>query len=178
MAPLDLEDLLVEAEVRRTVLRYCRGIDRLDAELVRACYHADAVDHHGNFTGSPDEFIEWAFGMLRKNAMTMHLVGNLLVERSQGDPDVAFAETYAVAYHRRPGGQAHHNLVAGFRYVDRFERRPYGSPPQPEWRIAERHVITEWLRTDPPEGWWPITDAFPTGRRDRDDAVYAIRRDG
>ena len=38
---------LAENAIRRTLYRYCRGIDRRGFELVRACYHSDALDDHG-----------------------------------------------------------------------------------------------------------------------------------
>ncbi|MEI6002085.1 hypothetical protein H3V53_34635 [Paraburkholderia bengalensis] len=31
--------------------RYCRGIDRIDWDLVRTCYHPDAFDEHGSSGG-------------------------------------------------------------------------------------------------------------------------------
>ena len=36
--------LLDERDIREVLLRYCRGVDRCDAELISSCYHADAVD--------------------------------------------------------------------------------------------------------------------------------------
>ncbi|SDZ41729.1 hypothetical protein SAMN05216215_10714 [Saccharopolyspora shandongensis] len=48
--------------------RYCRGIDRLDLELVRSCYHPGAVDHHVSFDGDRDQFIAWLDVELRKAA--------------------------------------------------------------------------------------------------------------
>ena len=36
----------VEREIRRRLHDYCRGIDRLDAELVASVYFADAIDDH------------------------------------------------------------------------------------------------------------------------------------
>ena len=37
--------------IRQAALRYCRGVDRLDAELMRSAYHDDATDDHGVFVG-------------------------------------------------------------------------------------------------------------------------------
>ena len=52
--------------------------------------------------------------------------------------DVARAESYGVAYHRKEGGEPRQNLSTGFRFVDRFERR------DGDWRIARRVATTEW----------------------------------
>jgi hypothetical protein len=168
----ELDRLLSEAAIRRVLARYCRGIDRLDADLVRSCYHDGAIDSHGNFEGPVDEFVPWALGMASRYTMTMHFLGTILIEH-EDDPHVARSEAYAVAYHRLEGGRPHHNLAAGFRYVDRFERRPVGDG-EPEWRIGARVAVSEWLRKDPPEGWWPIGDDFLTGERGPGDAVHRL----
>lgn len=173
MAAMTVERLLADAEIREVLNRYCRGVDRLDEDLVRSCYHEGATDSHGNFEGSVDEFVTWAFGLLRKYTVTMHFLGNVLIEPSDDDPDVAFSETYAIAFHRREGGQPHHNMITAFRYVDRFERRPVAGAA--EWRIAERITVSEWVRYDPPEGWVTIPPQFLIGRRDRTDTVFTIR---
>ena len=40
-------------EIRELLTRYCRGVDRMDAELIASAYHPDAIDEHGmtQFTG-------------------------------------------------------------------------------------------------------------------------------
>ena len=162
----DLAALLAEREVRGVVLRYCRGVDRLDRELVRSCYHPDATDEHGSFSGEVEQFLEWVFRLLGRYETTMHFVGNLLVELSSDDPDVARCETYGIAFHRSSGEDPRGNLMTGFRYVDRFERRAG------EWRIARRIAVTEWSRIDDREHWWPIPDGMRTGHRDPTDPVY------
>ena len=50
-----LAGLLDKQEIEEVVLRYCRGIDRRDFDLVRSCYHPDARDRHGSFDGTVDE---------------------------------------------------------------------------------------------------------------------------
>jgi hypothetical protein len=37
----ELQRLLDERAIRRCLTDYCRGIDRLDADLLRSVYHAD-----------------------------------------------------------------------------------------------------------------------------------------
>jgi hypothetical protein len=162
--------LLAEAEIGRVLLRYARGVDRLDLDLVRACYHPDATDSHGSFEGTVDEFVPWVERVLRRYDLTMHFLGHPLVEFHGADdaaPTRARVETYGMAMHRTAGGSPERNLVTGFRFVDRFECRAG------DWRIARRVAVTEWSRVDDQAGWWPIPDGMLRGRRDRTDPVYA-----
>ena len=159
----ELSALLEERELRTLLLRYCRGIDRLDRKLVRACFHDDAIDSHGNFEGDIEAVLDWMWGVLSKFDSTMHFVGNMLIDV---DRDHARAETYAMAFHRGDPEKPHRNLINGFRYIDRLERR------NGTWRIARRTVVTEWSRVDAPEYWWPTPEGILCGSRDRGDPVY------
>jgi len=154
-----------ELAIRATVLRYCRGIDRMDRDVVRSCYHPDATDSHGSFEGGPEEFLTWVWRLLGRYTMTMHYVANQLVEPF-GDGR-ARCESYGVAVHRTAGGEARGNLTTGFRFIDDFEQR------NGEWRILRRVATTEWSRVDREEDWWASPPSFVTGRRDRADPVYA-----
>ena len=162
----DIDDLLAERDIRRVLARYCRGIDRLDLGLVRSCYHDDAVDEHGSFVGNPDEYVAWVGRLLGRYAMTMHVLASTLIERTG---DLALAESYGMAFHRGGPDEADDaklNLMTGFRFVDRFERR------SGEWRIAHRIAVTEWSRVDDPAGRWPVPDALRHGTRDATDPVW------
>jgi hypothetical protein len=161
----ELRQLLHERDIRDVVMRYCRGIDRMDRQLVRSCYHPDATDDHGSFSGGVDEFLAWLWPLLERYTLTMHFVGNLLIE--VGD-DVAAAETYGIAFHRSEDERPQLNLMTGFRYLDRFERR------DGEWRIASRVAVTEWSRVDDPAGRFLPGTALLQGRRDSSDASYTL----
>lgn len=173
-------ELWAEAQIRKVLLRYARGIDRLDLDLVRACYHPDAADSHGSFVGTVDEFVTWVERVLRRYDLTMHFLGSPLIEfpvasarASDGDagPTVAAVETYGMAFHRAVDGPAERNLVTGFRFLDRFACR------DGEWRIARRVATTEWSRVDRDADWWPVPDGMLQGRRDRTDPVYGLHAD-
>lgn len=148
------------------VLTYCRGIDRLDRELVTGCFHPDATDTHGSFHGSVSEFVDWAFGLLGRYDATMHLVANHLAT-VRGS--AAVAETYGVAHHRSSDPDPRRNLTVGFRYLDRLERRNDGP-----WLIARRIATTEWVTAPVAGSDWPIPDDSAVGRRDRSDPLYAL----
>ena len=107
--PDPLERLIAEAEIRRVVTRYCRGIDRMDLELVRSCYHDDAHDEHGSFSGTVDAYLEWVRPLLEKYDATMHFIGNQLVDFD--DADTAWVETYGMSVHRSESDAPHLNLT-------------------------------------------------------------------
>jgi hypothetical protein len=39
---MKLEELSARAEIHDALLRYCRGLDRVDMDLVRGAFHPDA----------------------------------------------------------------------------------------------------------------------------------------
>jgi ketosteroid isomerase-like protein len=159
-----LQRLLDEAAIKAVHIRYCRGIDRMDWELVRSCYHPDAIDDHGDYVGGIDGFIDYCKAGAPTFTSTSHFTGNQLVEV---DGDVAFAEHYARAIHRMPAGPEapERELVAHCRYVDRFERR------DGEWRIAHRVIVVDSERVDEVGERW-VNPVLLRGRRDRHDPSY------
>jgi hypothetical protein len=167
-----LDLLLAERAIHRVILRYCRGVDRMDPELVRSCYHEGATDSHGSFAGTIDEFLVWVWRVLARYSMTMHFLGNILIDV---DPSLqlARAETYGIAIHRTDGGKPVGNLTTGFRYVDDFALRVVEPGAPAEWRIQRRVATTEWVRVDRVEDQWPIPAGMLQGVRDRRDPVYA-----
>jgi len=164
----DIDDLLADRAISQVLTRYCRGIDRFDLGLVRSCYHDDAVDEHGSFTGGPDEYVAWVGKLLRRYTMTMHVLANTSIELGPSR-DVALVESYGISFHRGGPDEADDaklNLMTGFRFVDRFERRAG------EWRIAHRIAVTEWSRVDDAAGRWPVPDTLRHGTRDATDPVW------
>ena len=149
--------------IREVVSSYCRGVDRLDLDLVRSAYHPDAVDHHTGFDGGVDDFVRWLGGNLQHLTGSMHMMGNHHVEFVGADR--AISETYCNAAHW--GEHERLNFTTGVRYIDLMERR------EGRWAIAERWAVREWTRRDvfvAPEG------PGPRGRRDADDPLHALRR--
>jgi hypothetical protein len=159
-----LED---DRDIRNVLHRYCRGIDRIDLDLVLACYWPGAHDDHGGFKGTIEEFVTWVAPLLPTNAVTTHVLSNILVEGHPTDPAVARVESYGMAEHQTPGGEQHQNMTVAFRDIDTFERR------DGEWRIAERFRTTEWVRFHDQASIGPIGRRFTRGDRgDRTDPIY------
>lgn len=160
--------LLDKDAIRDVVLRYCRGIDRMDAELVRSCYHPDATDEHGSFSGPVDEFVAWCWHLLEKYDSTTHVVANQLIEVA-GSGIVAVSETYGFDVHTATNPDPALNMAVGFRYLDRFERRA-GGP----WLIAKRICTTEWTLKAGEDQRFPVSPKLRVGERDRRDVIYAL----
>jgi hypothetical protein len=148
-------------------VRYCRGVDRTDTELLASTYHPGAVDDHGVFRGDAQVFAE-QLGPLLEQAFdaTHHFLGQSLIELAG---DVAHAETYVIAVHRRGSGEKAVLETFGARYLDRLTRRAG------EWRIQERVVVNEWARVDDVKEP-PLAAQLAQGLRSRDDLAY--RREG
>lgn len=160
-----LEELYCRHEIEQVILRLARATDRRDPEAIRACYHADAVDDHGAFQGSPAEFAEWVPKVLAPFAATQHFLTPPHIER---EGDVAHSETYCTAHHvfpaSDPGGER--DSVMGLRYLDRFERRDGG------WRIARRSCVWDYSYIVPVAEKWPLGVGFRLGRPGPDDPSY------
>ena len=120
------------AEITDVVHRYCRGIDRRDFDIVRACFHPDATDRHGAEPRSLDDFVAWVDRLTARYRMTQHLIASVVVDLAG---DVAAVESNGVAVHRSDDPSPHLNLVTGFRYLDRFERRD-GHGQSPNARVS------------------------------------------
>lgn len=159
-----IDDVIAEAEIRDLQIRYCRGADRMDFDLMRSSFHPDATTDFGFFGGSIDEFIAAGREQLKSFLCTTHNTGNQLVEL---DGDTAWAEHYTVATHRLPADDTLplRDFVTAVRYIDRLERR------NGEWRIAHRRLVLDWSRTDPVNDSGTVP-GVPTGKRDRTDPSY------
>jgi hypothetical protein len=161
----DIQRLADEAAVRDVHLRYCRGIDRRDWDLVRSCYQPGAIENHGPYNGGFEGFVDVAKEALETCESTSHFTGNQLVEV---DGDIAWHEAYCRAYQRlRPTEAAREtDWVVNFRCFDRMERR------DGRWGIAKRTVIVDTERRDPvlaPDADGP---AWHFGRADSRDLSY------
>jgi hypothetical protein len=151
--------------IRDLLARYCRAIDRLDADLLASCYWPEAEDHHGTFTGPVRNFIEGVIPLLRERYdATMHQLGQSIIDI---DGNRAYAETYNVAYHRGRDEDRATLVSVGNRYVDVLERR------DGEWRILDRKVVIEWSKRDADVDVTHRLENFPLAQRDRNDPAYA-----
>ena len=178
----ELRGLLDKQALSELLIRYARGIDRWDKELVLGCFHPDAFVHYNTYQGNALEFYEALWSRTEVAGQSgiprgQHVVTNAFFE-IRGD--VAYGESYLEA--RRSGlgnrrsGTESQPTGPGFpierigRNIDRFERR------DGEWRISSRRVAMEWMPeelegSEAAPGGYRLENFAPT-RWDRSDPSY------
>ena len=82
--------------IRDAALRYCRGVDRLDVELMKSAYWEGATDDHGVFVGDAWEFCEMCMEAHLPRRSTNHCILNHAIELL--DAHTATGEIYNVTY--------------------------------------------------------------------------------
>jgi hypothetical protein len=164
---MTLDELSARTEIHDVLLRYCRGLDRIDMSLVRGAFHQDAYIHFPKslHVGSAEGFFNFLSEEMPRFVRTMHNLGNSLIEFD--GPEIAYVETYLNADHQ--GSERHHwkgeYVKLWARYVDRFERR------DGVWLIAERRLMVDWMRRYPAGGWFDDHPDASVSRRDGTDPV-------
>lgn len=153
-----ITQLIIKQEIRDIMMRYARGVNRLDGDLVSSCFHPDATENHGTFRGEAQTFARDLPDGLRKGfQFTFHFLGNSLIEI---EGNRAAHETYFIGYHRlhpEPDG-SEKDILFGGRYLGVNESRN-GGP----WLIAERMVLHDWSRVEPVGEAWPMSETFDQG---------------
>ncbi|MFE0752134.1 nuclear transport factor 2 family protein [Gordonia sp. NPDC058843] len=150
---VSIEEVCARSEIHQVLMRYVRGVDRRDPDLLESAYFADAVDVRSY---SPAETPPGALaarvidGFGETPEFSQHHMTNVIydIDCAAGVADV---ESYVLVFHPvgpetsqtlRPADGQSHVRFAGARYLDRFERR------DDEWRIARRVCVVDWSRTD------------------------------
>jgi hypothetical protein len=162
-----IDDVVAEAAIKDVHIRYCRANDRRDEELMRSCFHADAViELHKEL--DVDAFIALGREILGRYSVTWHSTTNQLVELKG---DAAWAEHYTTSSHRMPADDQgpERDWIAFGRYIDRMEWR------DGEWRIARRKMVVDYTRMDPVPPGDPAGLGSGGGARGRSDPSYAMQ---
>ena len=157
-----VQELLDKAAIREVLWRYCRGVDRRDADILTSCYWADACDDHvGNeYSGETvgQGLVDWM------NEIMVRTSHNITTNNIEVHGDTAGSESYTTSMHVMKDGGEGHAFFSVARYVDRFERR--GG----EWKIASRLVVTEFSGAVTME----MSAYESPARQDRTDPSYAV----
>lgn len=157
-----LREIIDRHEIYDCIMRYCRGIDRFDRDVVRSAYHPDALDDHGAYVGPVEGFIDWAFGWHAQfQHRTQHIIGN---HRCELAGDVAHTESYYIF--RSLNTSEPLTMTVSGRYIDRLEKR------SGRWGIVARVCTVEVpdMANDP--GEQPSESPFLATSRARDDISY------
>jgi hypothetical protein len=173
--PASLQRLIDKEDIRDSMARYARGVDRGDWALVRSCYHRDAWDEHGDYKGGVDGLLDWLEQRFAGVDNSSHFLGNSLIEFA--GHDLALVETYFVSRRLRPPTAAELAELdpndamcrdTWGRYVDRFERR------DGVWGVAHRTVVLEANSESVAlNGLRNASRKF--GRRDKTDRLYELQ---
>lgn len=164
-----LQQLLDKQDIYELMCRYCRGVDRMDKELVLSCFWPGAIDVHVGMggrlhTGTAEQFFDIEWEGFRLFSASQHYLCNMLIEV---DGDQAVAETYQFSFYwKAPGDDPALNWQNCNRYLDRFERR------EGEWRIAAREFQRNFSLPIRPEGFPDAENGWPTFAQSRDDLAY------
>ena len=135
-----VRELVDRQAIHDCLMRYSRGVDRLDRELLLSVYHADGIDDHGMFVGGREEFADWVIDM---HSTTHHSQQHCLLNHTVDiDGTTAHAETYYMFVGMNKSGPP--CSISGGRYIDRFENR------DGIWAVAHRVCIRDWILTDEP----------------------------
>lgn len=138
---MTVEELLAKQEIRDVLCRYCRGLDRMDKEMVQAVWHEGAtVDYRGVFQGSGLGFVDWVWQLHGEHMQChSHQITNVL---AQVDGDRAASEAYvtvALWTKAAPGGRVT-EIVSRGRYLDRWANR------EGRWAIEHRVYVSDQTR--------------------------------
>ena len=160
-----IDALLDKQDIREALAAFSRGMDRFDRDAFLSAFWDDAEIAAGPFVGSAAECWDWAMPMHEKGQRLTHHA--LLQSNIDLDRDTAHAETY---YQFVARNRDETLVLAGGRYIDRFERR------NGKFRIALRVNLIEWSclppAIPPPFGDVPDLALNGVSARSYDDPSY------
>lgn len=152
-----------EEEIRLLLYKYCRGVDRADADLIRSVYHEDAVDDHGSFCLPVNDAVKQIVESVKKAKSSQHHLTNMIVRVQR---NIAKSESYVICHMYEESSGGDRLRILGLRYIDCLSRR------KGAWRISERLVVHDWSVCLPPLEKWAKADLLDQGTRDSSDPSF------
>lgn len=133
----DLAELLDKQKLHENLMRYCRGQDRKDLDLMKSSFWPEATDDHGGFVGNAHEFCELSYNGHKKSGhSSLHHCTNVLIDL---DGDQARRESVFIFSMTHFKDRSLTQFMGG-RYKDLCEKRG------DEWRVLRRTCIFEWVQ--------------------------------
>jgi hypothetical protein len=162
-----IRELKARSDIQDALVRFCRGADRGDREMMLSAYHADGWDDHGSFAGPATEFVDYMIPVMDQFVWIQHYISNSYIELAGDKASVETAVQVNMRYEQ--DGKLFDHLGCG-RYLDRFECR------DGVWKIARRVTTGDWDRIDEVTARMDggLVKNLTIGTRDRTDASYAL----
>lgn len=133
-----MERTIATHEIHQVLARYCRGMDRMDAELTLECFEPDAhLEYHGLYRGDPAGFVRWLWPVHASLVGHTHQIHNSLVDLDESDEDAAASETYVTVTLRAEIGDTTMDLIGRGRYLDVWSRN------SGRWAIRRRRYVSD-----------------------------------
>lgn len=162
-----LDTALAHFEIQQAIYRYCRALDRLDAQLLTSAFHPEAhIDLGAIYRGGVSGFVPVAMAFMGEMLVTRHDVSNIMIESLE---DGYGCEAYVQAWHRLVTPEGEQELLVMPRYLCRFARH------EGAWRIIHHAEVVDWGRLGPTSAaWYESNTELPKGVRNRADSSYRI----
>lgn len=186
---MTIDELVAKQEITEVMYRYCQAVDRADWDGVRACYHEDAYDAHGVYSGPVKGLYPYMIKRHESLEQSLHFIGNILIDDLDlgADPPHAYVEAYCLAMQRMKPGAEHvpamfeeldvdavrngsRTVEMAVRYVDHYTKRDGA------WRVQDRTVVYEYVRGIVRDDTSAIAPGSVVVKRGREDALYAMRQ--
>jgi hypothetical protein len=113
-----LIELYDKQKLHENLMEYCRGVDRMDVDILRETYWPDSADDHGVFVGGGLEWCDEAVKYKHRLYSVSHHVSNVLI-KLEGDRAKRESLFFLVTEYRDPPV----TTFKGGRYRDLCEKR-------------------------------------------------------
>ncbi len=128
-----MQKLLDKEEIREVIgVRYARGMDWYDLNLLKGCFHSDSEIDYGYFKGNAHEWCEKR--VVERNPAELHRFHYCFPAQIEVSGDTAMAESTSYAGFRTRENESEKYVFFGARYSDTLKRR------EGVWRITRRVV--------------------------------------
>lgn len=143
-----IAELVAREQIRDSLARYAHGNDRGDAALLASVFHPDAIFDMGVAKATGGDLSAGKPSTSKRS--DFHQLGQSLIHING---DRATSETYFLDLMRSSDGERDYDVLVAGRYVDVWTRE--GDEP---FRIAERTIVFDNVRTDPVVALYPGPD--------------------
>lgn len=164
MTTLDLLQTVADRQaITDIIYRYCRSMDRMDAELGYTLWHDDSIADYGSvYSGSGTGLIDHLCEQHKHTLYHSHQMSNIIIEL---DGNRAGSESCVTANLRIQHGEQVKQMTVWSRYIDTWSKR------DGRWAIDKRIAIRDF---DEIRDIAPLSQIESPGRRDHSDISYTV----